>query len=151
VDGRRVDQRQGGRPVATGFSGTPRPTTAPTECGTSTGCYSVDDDTLWGVNRRKKGAANTLAALRSIRVARPGCAPIYVILDNLSAHKGEQIRRWARKSRVEGVTPTPATRRPRRPTTRTRPHPQREGNPLGRTPSRCRSLTKPVNLCSQKH
>ncbi len=24
------------------------------------GCYSVGDDTLWGVNRRKKGATNTL-------------------------------------------------------------------------------------------
>lgn len=24
------------------------------------GCYSVGDDRLWGVNRRKKGAVNTL-------------------------------------------------------------------------------------------
>ncbi|SFT22378.1 hypothetical protein SAMN04487982_110202 [Streptomyces sp. ok210] len=40
-----------------------------------TGCYSIGDDTLWGVNRRKKGAANTLAALRSIRAARPDGAP----------------------------------------------------------------------------
>ncbi|GAA5195409.1 hypothetical protein GCM10023346_25280 [Arthrobacter gyeryongensis] len=28
-------------------------------------CYSIGDDTLSGVNRRKKGATNTLAALRS--------------------------------------------------------------------------------------
>lgn len=34
------------------------------------GCYSVGDDMLWGVDRRKKGAANTLAALKSIRAAR---------------------------------------------------------------------------------
>jgi hypothetical protein len=27
------------------------------------GCYPVGDDRLWGVNRRKKGAVNTLAAL----------------------------------------------------------------------------------------
>jgi DDE superfamily endonuclease len=74
------------------------------------GCYSISDDTLWGVNRRKKGAANTLAALRSIRTARPDGAPIYVILDNLSAHKGETIRRWARKNRVElCFTPTYAS------------------------------------------
>jgi transposase len=33
------------------------------------GCYSIGDDTLWGINCRKKGAGNTLAALRSI--ARP--------------------------------------------------------------------------------
>ena len=51
------------------------------------GCYSVGDDILWGVNRRKRGAANTLAALKSFRAARPDGAPIHVILDNLSAHK----------------------------------------------------------------
>ncbi|WP_329348094.1 IS630 family transposase [Streptomyces sp. NBC_01261] len=74
------------------------------------GCYSIGDDTLWGVNRRKKGAANTLAALRSIRAARLDGAPIYVILDNLSAHKGETIRRWARRNRVElCFTPTYAS------------------------------------------
>ncbi|MFF5960796.1 helix-turn-helix domain-containing protein [Streptomyces luteogriseus] len=50
------------------------------------GCYSVGDDRLWGVNRRKKGAANTLAALKSIRAARSDGAPIYVIMDNLSAN-----------------------------------------------------------------
>ncbi len=74
------------------------------------GCYAIGDDKLWGVNRRKKGAANTLAALRSIRAARPDGALIYVILDNLSAHKGETIRRWAKKHRVElCFTPTYAS------------------------------------------
>jgi transposase len=74
------------------------------------GCYSVGDDRLWGVNRRKKGAANTLAALKSIRAARPDGAPIYVILDNLSAHKGTDIRRWAKKNKVElCFTPTYAS------------------------------------------
>ncbi|WP_443076815.1 hypothetical protein [Streptomyces sp. NBC_01725] len=36
------------------------------------GCYSMGDDRLWGgVNRRKKGAVNTLvAALKSIRATR---------------------------------------------------------------------------------
>lgn len=33
------------------------------------GCYSVGDDRLWGVNRRRKGAVNTLAALKSIRAS----------------------------------------------------------------------------------
>lgn len=60
--------------------------------------------------RFKTGAGNTLAALRSIRAARPDGAPIYVILDNLSAHKGETIRRWAKKHRVElCFTPTYAS------------------------------------------
>ncbi|MFJ8364412.1 IS630 family transposase [Streptomyces sp. NPDC093984] len=74
------------------------------------GCYSVGDDTLRGVNRRRKGARNTLAAMKSIRAAPPDGAPIYVILDNLSAHKGAGIRRWAKKNKVElCFTPTYAS------------------------------------------
>ncbi|MEU8787737.1 IS630 family transposase [Streptomyces sp. NPDC048637] len=74
------------------------------------GCYSVGDDTLWGVNRRRKGTANSLAALKSIRAARRDGAPIYVITDNLSAHKGGDIRRWAKKNKVElCFTPTYAS------------------------------------------
>ncbi|MGW6056018.1 IS630 family transposase [Streptomyces sp. NPDC055189] len=74
------------------------------------GCYSAGDDTLWGVNRRHKGAAQSLAALKSIRAARPDGAPIYVILDNLSAHKGSKIRKWARKNKTElCFTPTNAS------------------------------------------
>ncbi|GAA2347050.1 hypothetical protein GCM10010376_80550 [Streptomyces violaceusniger] len=65
------------------------------------GCYSVGADQLWGVVNRRKGAANTLAALKSIRRARPDGAPIYVILDNLSAHKGKRIRAWAARKKVE--------------------------------------------------
>jgi len=62
------------------------------------------------VNRRKKGAANTLAALKSIRAARPDGAPIYGIPDNLSAHKGADIRRWAVQHKVElCFTPTYAS------------------------------------------
>jgi transposase len=71
------------------------------------GCYSIGDDTMWGVVRRRKSAANVLAALRSIRAARPDGKPIYVILDNLSAHKGVKIRQWASKHAVElCFTPT---------------------------------------------
>jgi hypothetical protein len=74
------------------------------------GCHSIGDDTLWGVNRRKKGAGNTLAALKSIRAARPDGAPIYGILDNLSAHKGADIRRWTKKNKVNlCFTPTYAS------------------------------------------
>ncbi|WP_377274468.1 transposase [Peterkaempfera sp. SMS 1(5)a] len=58
----------------------------------------------------KKGAANALAALKSIRAARPDGAPVYVIPDNLSAHKGQTIRRWALRHRVElCFTPTYAS------------------------------------------
>ncbi|HUP72655.1 MAG TPA: IS630 family transposase [Acidimicrobiales bacterium] len=65
------------------------------------GCYSVGDDELWGVVRHRKSGVNTLHALRSIRARRPDNDWIYVILDNLSAHKGQPIRRWAAKNNVE--------------------------------------------------
>jgi hypothetical protein len=62
---------------------------------------------MWGVVRRRKCAVNVLAALRSIRAARPDREPIYVILDNLSAHKGIKIRQWAARNAVElCFTPT---------------------------------------------
>jgi transposase len=70
----------------------PRPTTRTHGVTYFHGCYSVGDDTPWGVNRRHKGAAQSLAALKSIRAARPDGAPIYVIMDNLSAHNGTTIR-----------------------------------------------------------
>jgi hypothetical protein len=74
------------------------------------GCYSVGDDTMFGVIRAQKSANNTLAALKSIRAKRPDGAPIYVILDNLSAHKGSTIRRCAARNRVElCFTPTYAS------------------------------------------
>jgi transposase len=74
------------------------------------GCYSIGEDRLWGVVRAGKSAANTLAALRSIRAARPDSEPIYVILDNLSAHKGPTIHRWAARHAAElCFTPTYAS------------------------------------------
>jgi hypothetical protein len=48
--------------------------------------------------------------LRSIRAARPDGAPIYVILDNLSANKTPAIRAWAARHKVElCFTPTYAS------------------------------------------
>ncbi|PVZ09035.1 IS630 family transposase [Actinomycetospora cinnamomea] len=74
------------------------------------GCYSLGDDQLWGVARRRKGGEHTLAALRSIRAARPDGAPIYVIMDNLSANKTPAVRAWAGKNKVElCFTPTYAS------------------------------------------
>jgi len=74
------------------------------------GCYSLADDRLWGVVRRRKGGDHTLAALKSIRAARPDGAPIYVVLDNLSANKTPAIRRWAARNKVElCFTPTNAS------------------------------------------
>lgn len=74
------------------------------------GCYSLGEDKLWGITRRRKGADHTLAALKSIRAARPDGAPIYVILDNLSANKTPAVRAWAAAHNVElCFTPTYAS------------------------------------------
>jgi transposase len=74
------------------------------------GCYCLAGDQLWGVMRARKGADHTLAALKSIRAARPGGYRLYVILDNLSANKTPAIRSWAERANVElCFTPTSAS------------------------------------------
>jgi transposase len=74
------------------------------------GCYGIGDDRLWGVVRERKGADHTLAALKSIRAARPGGYRLFVVMDNLSANKTPTIRRWAQRENVElCFTPTNAS------------------------------------------
>jgi transposase len=74
------------------------------------GCYCLGDDQLWGVMRALKGADHTLAALKSIRAARPGGYRLFVISDNLSANKTPAIRHWAQRANVElCFTPTSAS------------------------------------------
>jgi transposase len=74
------------------------------------GCYRLADDQLWGVLRERKGADHTLAALKSIRAARPDGYLLFVVLDNLSANKTPAIRRWAGRANVElCFTPTNAS------------------------------------------
>jgi hypothetical protein len=74
------------------------------------GCHSLGDDQLWGAVRYRKGGDHTLAALKSIRAARPGGYRPFVILDNLSANKTPAIRRWAQRENAElCFTPTNAS------------------------------------------
>jgi transposase len=74
------------------------------------GCYSLGDDQLWGVMRRRKGGDHSLAAYRSIRAARPDGAAIYIICDNLSANTTPAIRTWCSRNNVElCLTPTSAS------------------------------------------
>ena len=54
----------------------------------------IGDDQLRGVVREHKGAGHTLAALKSIRAARPGGYRLFVILDNLSANKTPGSMSW---------------------------------------------------------
>jgi transposase len=71
------------------------------------GCYCVGDDQLRGITREHKGAGHTLAALKSIRAARPDGYRLFVIMDNLAANKTPAIRRWARRENA-GLCFTPA-------------------------------------------
>jgi hypothetical protein len=71
------------------------------------GCYCVGDDQLRGITREHKGAGHTLAALKSIRAARPDGYRLFVIMDNLAADKTPAIRRWARRENA-GLCFTPA-------------------------------------------
>jgi hypothetical protein len=74
------------------------------------GCYSLGDDQMWGVMRRRKGGDHSLAAYQSIRAARPDGAPIYIICDNLSANITPAIRAWCSRNKVElCLTPTSAS------------------------------------------
>ena len=70
------------------------------------GCYDLARDQLWGVLHEHKGGAHTLAALKSIRAARPDGAPIYIVCDNLSCNTTAAIRTWAAAHKVE-LCPTP--------------------------------------------
>jgi DDE superfamily endonuclease len=71
------------------------------------GCYCVGDDQLRGITREHKGADHRLAALKSIRAARPDGYRLFVIMDNLAANKTPAIRRWARRENA-GLCFTPA-------------------------------------------
>jgi hypothetical protein len=74
------------------------------------GCYCVGDDQLWGVTREHKGADHTLAALKSIRAARPGG---YRLSSSWTTCRRTRPRRSAAGARRENVelclTPTSAS------------------------------------------
>ena len=71
------------------------------------GCYDYASDTLFGVVRQRKGVANSLAAIKACRQRRPDGKTIYVILDNLSAHRSKKVLAWCAKNNVElCFTPT---------------------------------------------
>ena len=73
-------------------------------------CYSLGDDKLWGVVKPKKGIDNSLAAIRSCRAARPDGEMIYVILDNLSAHRARRSRRGAPRTTLSCASRRPIRR-----------------------------------------
>jgi hypothetical protein len=57
------------------------------------GCYCVGDDQLRGITREHKGADHALAALKSVRAARPDGYRLFVIMDNLAANNPALARK----------------------------------------------------------
>src|SRR5664280_2256510 len=93
-------------PAASIPTGCPPRITAPTGSGTSTAA-TTSPRTDCGASPACTSGKNTLAALKTIRAARPDTDPIYVIMDNLSANKTPAIRTWAAAGSVElCFTPT---------------------------------------------
>ncbi len=72
--------------------------------------YDLHGNRLWGYTRRRKRAEEFLDVLRRMRRQYPREQRIHLILDNLSAHKTPQVRRWCRAHRVHLIwTPTNAS------------------------------------------
>jgi len=70
--------------------------------------YDVGTGRLWGHCRRRKRALEFLTLLKAIR--RQYAGRIWIVLDNLSAHKTPAIRTWARRNNVRfQFTPTDAS------------------------------------------
>ena len=60
------------------------------------------------MTREHKGGGHTLAALKSVRAARPGGYQLFVIMDNLPANKTPAIRSWAQRENA-GLCFTPTS------------------------------------------
>ncbi len=74
------------------------------------GAYDVHADRLHGRLRPHKSAREVLGFYRQIRIRYHRKLRIYLIADNLSAHKTPEIREWANENNVELVfTPTYAS------------------------------------------
>ena len=74
------------------------------------GAYDVHSDRLHGRIRPHKSGQEVLGFYRQIRMRYRPKVRIYLIADNLSAHKTPDIRTWAAKNNVELIfTPTYAS------------------------------------------
>lgn len=60
--------------------------------------YDVKTGRLWGYARKRKRARDFLAFLKQVRQCYRG--DLWIILDNLSAHKTSKILQWAERHRI---------------------------------------------------
>lgn len=109
------------------------------------GCYGITRDQLWGITPLHKGGANSLAALQSIRTARPDGRKLDIIPDNLSCNETPAIRAWPPPTGWSCASPWPGTCRP---TCAGATHPRQTPPTLGTTSTEGR-LTKPAIIGGQ--
>jgi transposase len=97
------------------------------------GCYCLGDDQLWGVMRARKGADHTLAALKSIRAARPGGYRAATHFCHGRIRLPQPHRPGPPPAGLPALAQRqrPPPRHPGRPAPRTRPHPQPTPATLG--------------------
>lgn len=65
--------------------------------------YDVHADVLGGAIYLRKGGEEFLHFLQELRKPYPRWMALYVILDNFSPHKRQDVREWASKNRIEMV------------------------------------------------
>lgn len=95
------------------------------------GCYSVGDDRLWGVNRRRKGTANTLAALNRSAPPAPTAFPSTSSWETSPPAPAPTSAAGRRRTRSNCVSPRPTPPGP----TRSRPTSARCGSSPWPTPT----------------
>ena len=70
--------------------------------------WDVGQKTMWGHFRRRKRSREFLTFLKAIRRRYSG--RIWIVMDNLSAHKTREVMAWARQNNVRfQFTPTNAS------------------------------------------
>lgn len=62
--------------------------------------YDVHADQLWMRPKRRKRAIEFLEFLQEIRARYPDGRRIYLVLDNLSTHTKQEVRRWCRQNKI---------------------------------------------------
>jgi transposase len=67
------------------------------------GIYEVHQDQLWGSFVKRHRGIEVLEFLRKVRLKYPYRIRLYIILDNLSAHRTPEIRSWTRQNNVSLV------------------------------------------------
>jgi len=72
--------------------------------------YDLREDRLWGYYKTRKRSKEVLSVLKKIRKQYPKDEKLYLVMDNFSPHKKNEIEKWSKQSNVKiEFTPTNAS------------------------------------------